>query len=186
MTSEKALELLNILKLSYPNDFEKRTEEDIVKYALLWSELLAEYDDYIVEMAVKHYIKTNDSGFEPKIGNIMSIIKNMYMIQNPIFPEYTSVWNSVVEAITPRGKTYAQAFEELPQVAKEIIHDCKRLYEYGQMPTELVLTTIENSFRKSFNEKLNIAKKRDEFKFMLNQPLIQDHLKNKKLIEPNG
>lgn len=186
MTSKKALELLNILKLSYPNDFEKRTEEDIVKYSLLWSELFAEYDDYVVEMAVKHYIKTNDSGFEPKIGNITSIIKGMYMVQNPIFPEYTSVWNSVVESITPRGKTYAQAFEELPQVAKEILHDPKRLYEYGQMPPELVLTKVESSFRKSFNEKLNIAEKRDEFKGLLKQSLIKDHLKNPKLIGQNS
>lgn len=182
MTSKKALELLNILKLSYPNDFEKRTEEDIVKYSLLWSELLAEYDDYIVEMAVKHYIKTNDSGFEPKIGNITSIIKGMYRIQNPIFPEYTYVWNSVVEAITPRRKTHAQAFEELPQVAKEIIHDCRRLYEYGQMPPELVLTKVESSFRKSFNEKLKAAEKKDELSDLLKQPSIQDFINKPKLI----
>lgn len=177
MTSNKILEILAFIEALYPNN---RTDEQKKIVANFWNETFEEYDDYIVEMAVKHCIKKNS--FEPKIADILSTIKALYRIQNPIFPEYTYVWNSVVEAITPRRKTHAQAFEELPQVAKEIIHDPKRLYEYGQMSPELVLTKVESSFRKSFNEKLNAAEKKDELSDLLKQTLIQDFINKPKLI----
>lgn len=177
MTSNKILEILAFIEAFYPNN---RTDEQKKIVVNFWSETFEEYDDYIVEMAVKHCIKKNS--FEPKIADILSTIKSLYRIQNPIFPDYTSVWNSVVEAITPKRKTHAQAFEELPQVAKEILHDPKRLYEYGQMPPELVLTKVESSFRKSFNEKLKDYEKKDELRDLLKQPLIQNFLSNQKLI----
>lgn len=76
MTYEEALKVLAILKSAYPTDYPyNMSKEDAKATAIVWCEQFLEIPGYIVELAIKKLIATEEKPFAPakvkkKLGNM--------------------------------------------------------------------------------------------------------------------
>lgn len=178
MTVNKIIELLDFISSFYPT---KRTEEQKQIVLSFWDETFKDYDDAIVELAVKYCVKR--CKFEPKISDVLSTIEDLYRIDNPIVPDFDDVWLAVIKPLARIGNDWHKAFDGLPQIAKNIIKDPYRLKEYAQIDTYLLQTEIKKDFRRSYDDKKKVEEKKAEYAYLLNHPAFK-HLTNaKKLIE---
>lgn len=162
MKMDKVFELLTFIESFYPNN---RTDKQKEVVANFWYEVFEDYDDNIVELAVKHCIRT--CNFEPKISNVLEAIKNLYNLENPILPEFDDVWENLVSKLYRLGDDYQKAFDDMPQISKNIIKDPYRLKEFSQMNVDLLHTSIKRDFYSSFKRQKEIIEKKNEYSYAL-------------------
>lgn len=67
--------LMAIIKAAYPEYYSQTN--DIRDAVNLWTELLANDDPILIGKAVKEFIKNDDKGFPPKIGQIREMAKTI-------------------------------------------------------------------------------------------------------------
>ena len=75
MTREETIQILQILKISYPNFYRDFSKEDTNNAIDLWTIMFEGEDFSMVANAVKAYIATDEKGFPPVIGQIKNKIK---------------------------------------------------------------------------------------------------------------
>ena len=67
--------LMAIIKTAYPEYY--RQSSDIEDAINLWHEMFQQDDSILIGEAVKRFIKQDDKGFPPKIGQIANIAKDI-------------------------------------------------------------------------------------------------------------
>ena len=75
MNRKEMLYLMAIMRTAYPEYY--RQQNDIEDTVNLWLEMLEGDDPIIISKAVKEFIKNDDKGFPPKIGQIREMAKSI-------------------------------------------------------------------------------------------------------------
>ena len=70
MKREETQQILQILRLNYPNSFKGLSDKDTFDFLDLWSEAFKDDDVKIVVMAVKSIIYTDTREFYPNIATV--------------------------------------------------------------------------------------------------------------------
>ena len=63
--------IMSAIKVAYPSYYKNQTEIDDA--TTLWTEMLSEDDPAYIAKAVKQFIKTDNKGFPPSIGQIRTL-----------------------------------------------------------------------------------------------------------------
>lgn len=165
MEINKIFELLAFIESFYPNNRTNKQKEVVANF---WYEVFEDYDDNIVEFAVKHYIRTDTSGFEPKISHIVNIIKDFCSISSTVHISFDEAWDCFIESLYKISDNYQEAFDQLPPIMKKIIKAPYTLKEYSRISSELIHTKIKDQIKQSYNEHLKKNKKKLEFSYAFN------------------
>ena len=75
MNRKETAYLMAIIKTAYPEYY--RQSSDIEDAINLWHEMFRQDDSILIGEAVKRFIKQDDKGFPPKIGQITNIAKDI-------------------------------------------------------------------------------------------------------------
>lgn len=114
MTREETVKIIRIMVDSYPN----YKPNDISETVDVWQMMLDEYSYQEVSVALKAYILSDDSGFAPSIGKLVSKIHTMAQPQELNEME---AWSLVSKAIRNSGYNSVEEFAKLPPLAQRAV-----------------------------------------------------------------
>lgn len=146
MTREETVKIIRIMVDSYPN----YKPNDISETVDVWHMMLEEYSYQEVSIALKAYILSDESGFAPSIGKLVSKIHTMTAPQELNEME---AWSLVSKAI--RNSTYnsVSEFEKLPPLVQKAVGLPDSLREWA-MTENLNLEVVMSNFQRAYKAEL--------------------------------
>lgn len=79
MTRKEIVLLMAVIRTAYPEYY--RDQDYLEEAARLWYEMLKEEDAETIGKAVKEFIKSDRKGYPPKIGQIVSIARDVRLLE---------------------------------------------------------------------------------------------------------
>lgn len=114
MTREETVKIIRIMVDSYPN----YKPNDISETIDVWQMMLEDYSYQQVSVALKAYILSDDSGFAPSIGKLVSKI---HVMTTPQELNEMEAWSLVSKAIRNSGYNSAEEFVKLPPLVQKAV-----------------------------------------------------------------
>lgn len=113
MTVQGILDVLEVLTVTYPN-----YHPEVEKTIKAWSSIFQSFDDAQVKQAVQMYIVSDEKGFAPSAGQIISNIRTM--TEKPKL-NGNEAWSLVLKAI--KNGTYGseEEYEKLPRAVQKAV-----------------------------------------------------------------
>ncbi len=150
MNKVEVAKTLGIIKVAYPNSFNKLTEPDKKAMLELWYRQFKDYDYIIVLNAIDSIIATDTSPFMPSIGTIK---EHIYKLVNPNEITEIEAWQMVYKAICNSNHAREQ-FDNLPKVIQRLVGSPSQLIEWGRMDLDKVQSVISSNFQRSYRNAL--------------------------------
>ena len=132
---------------SYPN----YKPNDISETVDVWQMMLEEYSYQDVSVALKAYILSDDSGFAPSIGRLVSKIHTMTQPQELNEME---AWSLVYKAICNSTYNSVSEFEKLPPLVQKAVGLPDSLREWA-MTENLNLEVVMSNFQRAYKAELH-------------------------------
>lgn len=146
MTREETVKIIRIMVDSYPN----YKPNDISETVDVWHMMLEEYSYQEVSVALKAYILSDDSGFAPSIGKLVSKIHTMTAPQELNEME---AWSLVYKAICNSTYNSVSEFEKLPPLVQKAVGLPDSLREWA-MTENLNCEVVMSNFQKAYKAEL--------------------------------
>lgn len=131
---------------SYPN----YKPNDISETVDVWHMMLEEYSYQEVSVALKAYILSDDSGFAPSIGKLVSKIHTM---TDPQELNEMEAWSLVYKAICNSTYNSVSEFEKLPPLVQKAVGLPDSLREWA-MTENLNLEVVMSNFQRAYKAEL--------------------------------
>lgn len=147
MTREETVKIIRIMVDSYPN----YKPNDISETVDVWQMMLEEYSYQDVSVALKAYILSDDSGFAPSIGRLVSKIHTMTQPQELNEME---AWSLVYKAICNSTYNSVSEFEKLPPLVQKAVGLPDSLREWA-MTENLNLEVVMSNFQRAYKAELH-------------------------------
>lgn len=149
MTREETQQILQILRLNYPNSFKGLSDKDTFDFLDLWSEAFKDDDVKIVVMAVKSIIYTDTREFYP---NIATVKKEMYKITHHDTLNEFEAWALVLKALKESKWASQEEFEKLPNEVQKAVGSADNLKEWAWIEDSSLPTVVASNFYKSYRK----------------------------------
>lgn len=146
MTREETVKIIRIMVDSYPN----YKPNDLSETVDVWQMMLEEYSYQEVSVALKAYILSDDSGFAPSIGKLVSKIHTMTAPQELNEME---AWSLVYKAICNSTYNSVSEFDKLPPLVQKAVGLPDSLREWA-MTENLNLEVVMSNFQRSYKIEL--------------------------------
>lgn len=178
MTYEETRQVLRVIRVAYPNSFNRMTTEDKNDFLSVWSDMFANDDPMLVMTAVKSYIRSNTSQFAPSVGQIVDL---MQKISHPKTIDADTAWNMVYKALGNSGYHAKQEFDKLPPDVQAGVGSPDQLRTWALMDNDEVQTVVMSMFKKGYSGRI---KEKQEFdKLPDNAKNLISSLTNSKKLE---
>lgn len=126
MTKQETTMILGVLKTSYPNFYKDMDRRQMLDTIELWSEMFANEDLEIVEIAVKSLINT--LRFPPTIADIKDQI---YKLQNNEQEDVMDLYSKLKKAISNGIYGASEEFKKLPPIVQKFVGSPNQLREWS-------------------------------------------------------
>lgn len=146
MTREETVKIIRIMVDSYPN----YKPNDISETVDVWQMMLEEYSYQEVSVALKAYILSDDSGFAPSIGKLVSKIHTM---TTPQELNEMEAWSLVYKAICNSTYNSVEEFSKLPPLVQKAVGLPENLREWA-MTENLNLEVVMSNFQRAYKSEL--------------------------------
>lgn len=160
MTKTETVQVLSILRASYPAFYSKLTKRELEGIVDIWSEMFADEDVNVVKYALKELIATH-TGFPPDIAALKGKIRELTRVASNS-PTPNDLWvmlKNIVEDGWYGSQAHAsRQFEKLPPILKRFVGSPSTLVEYSQISADVFNTVIHGQFLKQ----IEILEKREE------------------------
>lgn len=147
MTTNEVLQVLAVIKVAYPNSFNKLTKQDIDALTKLWERQFSEFDAKVVYSAIDTIIATDVSDFMPSIARIKQVCMNLL---NPNQLSEFEAWEYVKKAMGNSIYEAQEEFNKLPTICQKIVGSPSRLHEWAMLPYKDIEYIVYNDFKKQF------------------------------------
>lgn len=146
MKTSDILKALTLIKVAYPQAFNKMSPQEMDAMANLWMIHFRDKTAEELSYAVNFYIANNTSGFAPTIGELNDIIYRHY---HPEISEFEA-WSAFKKALPQCSDLPAARKEwaQLPETVKAMTNPGD-LCRIAKMNTDQVDTTVAAMLRKS-------------------------------------
>lgn len=114
MTRDETVTIIRAIKASYPTF----KPDNISETVDVWHMMLDDQDYRAVSMALKSYIRSNNSGFAPSIGQLMEYVNN---ISTPDEMTGMQAWAMVRKAIRNSSYNSLSEFAKLPETIQKAL-----------------------------------------------------------------
>ena len=152
MTEKQVTDILNVLKISFPQSFHNWGQEQIIGYKALWVEMFKDDDARLVVNAVKSLIGTSTSSFAPTIGQIKNKMHSLTTVNTEV--SSLEAWEVVRKAISRSGWYAEEEFEKLPDDLKRLVGSASQLHNWSQMDSETVNSVISSNFQRNYKQRV--------------------------------
>lgn len=144
MTRNETKQLLMRIQSVYPN---WKPQAELRFVVETWHEYLLEYPYEQVKMALKAYILSDNKGFAPSIGELVS---KMHNISAPKELNEMEAWALVSKAL--KNGTYGaeEEFAKLPPVVQSAVGHPSNLRNWAQTDMESIENVIQSNFIKTY------------------------------------
>lgn len=142
MTREETVKIIRIMVDSYPN----YKPNDISETVDVWQMMLEEYSYQEVSVALKAYILSDDSGFAPSIGKLVSKIHTM---TTPQELNEMEAWSLVYKAICNSTYNSVEEFSKLPPLVQKAVGLPENLREWA-MTENLNHEVVSSNFMRAY------------------------------------
>lgn len=149
-TKEEVGAILTTIEVAYPAYYKNISPNMITATLKLWAEMFAETDANDLAYATKLYIANNTDGFPPSIGKLNEIMRDAH---GGLVTEIEA-WQMIKKAIRNSYDLDSAKTEwnKLPYDVSAVIKPTD-LLDWGQLPSDVVNTTISAAYRRSFTAK---------------------------------
>lgn len=149
-TREQVGAILTTIEVAFPATFKNMPQNKASAMVKLWSEMFAETDANDLAYATKLYIANNTDGFPPTVGRLNEIIREAH----GGFVTEIEAWQMIKKAIRNSYDLDSAKAEwnKLPYDVSAVIKPTD-LLDWGQLPSDVVNTTISAAYRRSFTAK---------------------------------
>ncbi len=143
MTREETKTIIRVLMAAYPNF----KPESLTETVQIWHMMLEDVDYKLISLAVKSYIRTNNSGFAPSIGQLIGKIQ---AISQPQELDGMAAWGLVSKAL--RNGTYGavEEFNKLPPLVKQAVGMPDNLKNWATSDYQTIETVIQSNFLRTY------------------------------------
>ena len=158
MTLEETVDVLNIIKLAYPNFYGTKGAADLDKREIckLWATMFAEDDFDSVLAAVKTYIATDTTGFGPTVGQLKDLERRL--THRDAMTE-AEAWGLVSKAISNGLYGAGEEFAKLPPLLQRLVGSPAQLGEWARMDSAAVQSVVASNFQRAFR----VAQEREDW-----------------------
>lgn len=150
-------------------------QENVLLQAQIWYDFLKPYDLETIFASMRELSKQSDFCNIGKIASgcdaIYNLVKNGINEENEIFKE-------IDKAITGLG-SLEERFNKLSPIAKRVVGNKEKLYQYGQVETTDFNTVVESNIRRAIRTNLEQQKKIES----IGEETLQNIVENKKFVQ---
>ena len=157
MTKEEVYKLIFVVRAVWIKTYEKFGQNDFDNMAIGWHMALEDYSYQEISLALKAYVKSNDTGFPPVPAQLIA-----YTRQSNPTSDLTSneAWAIVYKAICNSNYNAEAEFEKLPELCKKAIGSAASLRELAQMDIDTVQSVEGSHFKRNYE---NLVKQKAEY-----------------------
>lgn len=169
MNKAETLQILAIIKVAYPNSFNKFTKQDIEMLAKLWEIQFKDYDYKLVMNAVNTIISTDLNDFMPTIARIKEVCRNL---ANPNQMSEVEAWQCVKNALSNSIYNSKEEFNKLPTICQKIVGSPRQLREWCMLDINETDTVVHSNFLKAFRGAVEHERQQDLIPLSIKQELM--------------
>lgn len=144
MIREDVKKILMVVESLYPN-FKIKDPQSTLS---AWSMVLDDQDKDVIAAALKHYAKTDNSGFAPSPGQLVQIAQTFIGAQGAEFTE-AEAWAKVYRAICRSGDNAKEEFDKLPTTMQKAVGSASQLHEWA-MDSNFNESVVSSNFRRAY------------------------------------
>lgn len=155
VTRDEVKEALMTIQVYYPNF--KAPNKTFATDS--WLRVFADYDYEMVIAAIDSYVKTDNSGFAPSVGEIIEKIHLLFGNQDEI--NDAEAWQIVWKAIRSSGD-YDRAeknFSNLPRAVQKSVGSAGQLMDWA-LTEKLNVEVISSNFKRTYRSEISIEKEK--------------------------
>lgn len=163
MTEKEIRKILAIITVSYPN----YRIADVNMTVKVWQTMLSGYSYQIAEKALYSYIASDESGFSPTIGQIISKIN---LLSTPQELNEMEAWSMVSKAICNSVYNFTEEYARLPPIIQKCVGSAEQLHSWAidyHYNENVVSSNFMNCYRSEMKKKTEINKMPKEAKEMV-------------------
>lgn len=172
MTKSETLQILAIIKVAYPNSFNKFTKQDIEMLAKLWEIQFKEYDYKLVMNAVNTIISTDLTDFMPTIARIKEVCRKL---ANPNEMSEVEAWQHIKKALSNSIYHAKEEYDKLPTICQKMVGSPSQLSQWAMMDCGEVDTVIHSNFLKGFRSESEYERQQSLIPFSVREELLLGH-----------
>ena len=165
MTRDDVVKLLMMIQATFPN-FKVENKTETVNS---WLFFLEEYDSNEIVLALKSYVKSNNSGFAPSCSQLIAELdKPKEMAQMDI----ASAWSLVRTAIGKSTYNSQTEFDKLPPTVQKAVGSASVLYSWAtdeNYNEGVVMALFEKNFKTIQQRELQFDKMPTEMQLRVEQ-----------------
>lgn len=150
MTRKETIQILQILKIAYPNFYKDFSKEDTNNAIDLWTTMFEDEDVVMVASAVKAYIATDEKGFPPVIGQIKNKIHSLSGSRGVTEIE---AWEKVKNAIRNSLYNAKEEYYKLPENIQRLVGSPSTLREWAMLDISELDTVVQSNFMRSYKSR---------------------------------
>lgn len=156
MTRKETLQILSLLRASYPAFYSKFQKSELEAIANLWTEMFIDDDFNITKYALKELIATHN-GYPPDIAALKTKIKDIVSVANDK-PTHEELWQILKRAASNGFYGAETEFQKLPPILKRYVGSPSTLKEYSMIDADTFNTVNHGQFLKQ----ISIIEEREE------------------------
>ena len=144
MTREEVKKLLMTVEAIYPH-----FKIDDAKVTLdAWEMVLEDQDAGLIYAALKHYARTNTSGYAPGAGQLIQTAYDLRNKGTELSP--SEAWSMVYKAICRAGYYAEEDFDKFPEEVKRAVGSPSQLRAWG-LDSDFNEGVASSNFRKAYS-----------------------------------
>ena len=147
MTREDTKKILSIVKLNWPQSFQKLNAEEITGMIELWAEMFRSDDFMLVASAVKSIIAAGEREFAPNVGTIKEQMRKLTAKDDMSEAE---AWARIRKAISNSVYNSQSEFDKLPKLCKAVVGTPSQLREWAVMDSEAVQSVVASNVQRAY------------------------------------
>lgn len=147
MTHSEATQILATIKAAYPRSYANVKDEEVSELVNLWYDSFRADEYSLVAIALKTYIETDETGFEPNIGKVKAIMRR---ITQPDRMSAYEAWQIVLKSADDAYYAPAPAFNSLPPLLQKFVGNWETLIDILNADAT-TLSVMKSDFVKQYN-----------------------------------
>lgn len=184
MTITETKKILATIMVAYPNF--KPVNVDAT--ANVWFNAMNDFEYGQVSMALQNYIRSDESGFAPSIGQLVKQIK---IISVPDCLNEIAAWSLVRNAISNSGYNSVSEFEKLPELVQRAVGSPGQLRQWAldeNYNEQVASSNFMRTYRAVTEKEFNNSKYSDDVRALIDRincesDAMRLYQRNRELIE---
>lgn len=144
MTKDETRRLLLAIQTAYPN-YRPKDNEAAVN---LWTSVMGDIPLNMAMIALKSYIRTDQSGFAPSIGQLIGMID---LVEHPQTLTASEAWAMVLKAVQNGLYGCQEEFDQLPTDVQRAVGSAGQIRAWAYCDEEYLGTVAKGAFERTYN-----------------------------------